>query len=271
MPDKSRVEDGSDKLCVEDGSDGVYIKDDMMAATGFLLVISNGEIVRACTAPAFEREPNDIYRFFVMAHCVASLDEKTSLTIPFPDDFSYVIVFNRGGEIQSAYLASVLAIGDMSQPMRDLAILEAKIDRYIPVIPLGQRAPVLGEKVSLVTPANEYVANGFIMNEFYTGFVTLDEIRIDYFASNGENFKGSFKIQLNDLGSANGASGSAVVSHDQNAMVGLIVASIKNDMGGIGLAAIPITEINEFNREFKQGKYKIHKEDKSTRFEASEN
>lgn len=242
-----------------EAEDKLYIKKDMIAATGQLVLFSDGQWRGRCTTTAFERKQN-LYRFITAAHCVANYNMATGRTVLKPNS-AFFIFFENSKGMNVIHNAALLAVGDMDA-LEDFAILEAEINTRIPTVPIGQSDPEIGDKISLITNAR------INFMEFFSGQVSSEEVPVNFFTNTGQNLKGYFTLQgLTDLGNAMGASGSVIVSHRQNAIVGVLTASFKNEQSGRAIIAMPISKFKKFYEKFQRGEYKLHKEDENTCFE----
>lgn len=195
-----------------------------------------------CTALAYAKNGKK-YRFFTAAHCVGDYDEKTSKTVLSKNEFYLVLEKNSKGLV---YKSEVLKIGEISDDLKDFAILEAEIDEDIPIVPFSKSRPKLDEDVRIVTaPIGPKI--GLLQIRGYISKEKVNDIK-----STETKAGEMFVLQVQGLGSGKGSSGGGVFSVIQNAIVGIVITTFSNTNGHISLSITPIDKFNDFNKEYLQ-------------------
>lgn len=226
---------------------------DLMAATGRLeLYIVEDKLLRGCTATAFERK-GDTYRFLTVAHCMTITNGADSEIVLLP--FNFRIKLEKSDGKTEYYPAEVIfwrqsKLG--SYDYEDYAVVEAKIDREIPVIPLSDTDPVLKEEFTMVTAAPLHIGN-----QFYEGYIRRENIVVE---ENEEVVDNVCVISTGGLGEGRGASGAAIVSKKQAAIVAMIIAGLANNKKThITPLAVKILKFRKAYSEFKKSEKKSNK------------
>lgn len=198
---------------------------------------------RIFTATAFERE-GDIYRFVTAAHCIGDDDKMCQNAMSSLPPASIIIGLDKNSlkNKDGVFEARLVAIGQLSKG-EDFAVLEAKINRPLPTVPLADRDPEIGEEVSNVaspislgkTLLRGYAANISTSQNSYTKGLNIYDV---------ENF-----ILFNLMG-ASGSSGSVIASHSLQSIVAILVViitplEIKTGFSQMVLA-LPISRFRDF-------------------------
>ncbi len=222
------------------------LETDFYTATALLYgQTEDGSLRMLCTATAFERN-KDVYHFVTAAHCVAEDDtahdrvqvEPTSWYLTFDDP-----------DRKNFFPAKVLGVGYQHRG-DDFAVLEVKLDKAVPVIPISAKNAVMGEEVSnIASPLG-------LGKQLFRGHVS--KANLDRPVVEGDiNWKGATLLQMS---SGPGSSGSAIVSRSQKAIVAFLVGSI-GSRGSPNIVAIPVSKFSKFWTEIKAKKYKWYKDD----------
>lgn len=200
---------------------------DTLAATALLYrKDKSGFLDFRCTATAFERE-KDYYHFVTAAHCVAE-DDVANRLVKIKSG-KWFLNFHTS-EQNEFYPARILAVG-YQEKGDDLAVLEARPDRYTPIIRLADEDPKVGETVSsFAGPLN-------LGKRLFRGYVSREPIPGD------ENI-------LLEVHCGGGSSGSAIVSHEKKAIVAIVWARLGGWFVFEPMAdtsfAIPISKFHKF-------------------------
>jgi len=207
------------------------IEKNVFSATGKLITIKKDGKRYGCTAFAYKRS-NYVYRFITAAHCVAS-DDRENKKIKILSKSLIIYIENKSSK---KYKARVVAVG-YKGINDDLAILEAKLDRHIPILALAEDK--ISHWQSYVNVSYPTSADG---NLFY-GYV--DQL----------NYDGSEDILLKIIGvyDPRGASGSAIVDFYSGKVIAILVAMRADRQRVI---AIPISRFKRFEAKIMNGTYK---------------
>jgi len=216
---------------------------DAMMAASSRLEIKTKDGGGYCTATAFEKN-GDIYRFITAAHCVAKYNEATQETILKEATYKVVLEEKDGNKI--SYDAKVRMVGELKNS-EDVAVVEAKIDKLIPLISIADSDPKLGEDVAIVT------APTFLGNELVKGYISKKKFNNNLIVS-GVNWRGFALMQKVGLGNGQGSSGGSIVSEERNAIIATVVGFIRTWQDHISLTVLPISKFKKFYNEAKQGK-----------------
>ncbi|MBN1585473.1 trypsin-like peptidase domain-containing protein [Candidatus Uhrbacteria bacterium] len=207
----------------------------------------SGSMQMMCTATAYEKTRGK-YRFVTASHCVAEdhfLIKKSELA---PATW-FLSLDTPGNEKQEFYPAKVLRAGYQSSG-NDFAVLEAMIDREIPVVPAAKTGPKTGEEiVNIAAPYG-------LGKQIFRGHVIKDRIdrNLEYHSPFFSiNWTGGTLLQMPTGG---GASGLAIVSRDRKEIVAILVGYYGNLT-----VALPIDRFNEFKKGLGKGKRKGDTED----------
>ncbi len=222
------------------------LESDFYTATALLYgQTEDGSLRMLCTATAFERN-KDVYHFVTAAHCVA--EDDTSHDRVQVEPTSWYITFDQP-ERKNFFPAKVLGVGYQHRG-DDFAVLEVKLDKPVPIIPVATKDPVMGEDVSnIASPLG-------LGKQLFRGHVSKD--KLDRPVVEGDiNWKGATLLQMS---SGPGSSGSAIVSRTQKGIVAFLVGSI-GSRGSPNIVAIPVSKFSKFWTEIKAKKYKWYKEE----------
>lgn len=232
-----------------------YIKQKMMKATvRFEAIYPNKQGKSICTAWAVDRIGKS-YHFSLAAHCLPDICTTSSNTPSF-----WVILEKDNGKVFKYYKSNVVAMGT-TDDFQDLAIVRAELDEYIPILPLGYRAPNLDEELRIVSAPIPRLGN-----QMFRAYISKEKSDKIWRSNSKYKWKGIIPIQAKELGVGFGSSGGAVVSLEQKAVVAVIVASMENpNTRHVTILTLPVSRFKKFYKEVKKGKHKWHKkpEDKS--------
>jgi hypothetical protein len=218
------------------------LEKDFRQATALLYVqLEDGSMRMMCTATAFEKK-GDLTYFVSAAHCLSEDDEDHDrvnvsqagwyVTFDDPDNKSFTQAKIVGAGYQHR--------GD------DFAVLEVKLPKEVPVIPLAADDPSLGEELS------NFASPGGFGKQLFRGHVSME--KLDRPMIEGDiNWKGSTLLQTL---SGPGSSGSAVISKKQRGIMAFIVGRIS---GSPSVVSIPVSKFKAFWTDVQAGKYKWYK------------
>lgn len=235
------------------------LEKDLMAATVFVSMIVSKidknekdgsekkiSLLKSFTATAFEREGN-VYRFMAAAHCIGHDDEMCERVRIESVPALISLISNDLKSKDGKYLARLVAIGRLSRN-EDFAVMEATINQPLPIVPLADSDPEVGEVVSNVASPIK------IGKTLFRGYVASTHISQDGFMKTVSNFK---KAVLLSLLSAPGSSGSAIISERHNGIVAiLLMGNIERLFGGLSVA-LPISLFRKFWETAKTEKLAI--------------
>jgi S1-C subfamily serine protease len=193
----------------------------------------SGQMIALCTATAFEKTETG-YLFITAAHCVSVADGENA------DKQKFLFIGVEGDKDFRFVHADVKQVG-VERAGEDFAVLDVATAEPFTVLPLGQ--DVTGhaaDKVAAIT-----IPDGF-GKMVSLGYVMSPRVNRALFASD-MNWVGSMALEME---SAPGASGSAIVSLKQRAIVGFLVGSYWTGEVGmspkISTQAIPVSRFKKF-------------------------
>lgn len=228
----------------------------IMAATGVLYAVApvrddSGRVnmanISICTATAFARHGN-VYSFVTAAHCVGQAGPTTKDLFPCDDpDYKFIrlmpcqwyICLNDLKEIQVMRPVELSAIGHEHYG-HDFAVFEVILPHPIPTIPLALCDPRVGETVSNVAAPLD------LGKQLSRGYVTAER------PYGRKKFE---KLAFFQLNAAPGSSGSAIVSHKQEAIIGILVKAISSETSMQIAGALPVSAFRKFLKKIDSGRY----------------
>ena len=204
---------------------------------------AKGGMRMRCTATAYERTETIpyVYTFVTAAHCVGS-DNRQKERVADYRRTSFYITFDQT-EQKTFYRANVKSIGYQTRG-DDFAEFEVISPQDWPRIPIGdERLEEEGNEIlNIASPLG-------LGRQVFHGHIT--KLILDRPVVQGDiNWQGSILIQV--PGSAGGSSGSAIISIEQQAIVGFLVGTI----GGSTMTAIPASRFTEFKKRLAEDRYR---------------
>ncbi|PIT88078.1 MAG: hypothetical protein COU29_03630 [Candidatus Magasanikbacteria bacterium CG10_big_fil_rev_8_21_14_0_10_36_32] len=193
-----------------------------------------------CSATVFEKEGN-IYRLITSAHCLVEDEQYDGIVRVLP----YNIFIAHNSLDSLIFSARLVAIGFQGR-YDDFAVLQAEIvDDTIPAIPLAKSDPVIGEEVVNVSFPS------LVGRQLVRGITMIEQVEI----SSGE-MKGD-KVTVFDLTSGSGSSGSAIVSREQKAIVGVLTGgySQEGQLLNETTVGLPVSKFRIFWEAVKADEY----------------
>lgn len=195
----------------------------------------SGDMKMTCTATAFATIPKG-YRFVSAAHCVPGTEDKLQKLQKF-----YISADSKGQK--NYFVARLVQAGDKKLG-DDFSIFEVETADHFDTVTLGDESILrIGDRV-----INVAGALGF-GKEYFEGYVS--EVQLDRPPLNGGEVTWT-NVTLVQIGGAPGSSGSAIVSLDQNAIVGFLVGASNDDVGKI---CVPVSKFKVFLAAVNAGKY----------------
>jgi len=139
-------------------------------------------------------------------------------------------------------MSKLVAVGQLSKG-EDFAVLEAEItDCELPIIPLADAGPEMGETVSNIASPMSFGKT------LFRGYVASTRISDDVcLVSNSQDDRKN--LVLFNLVGAPGSSGSAIVSQSQKGIVAILLLAIKmSDVSGFSFltAGLSVVKFKEF-------------------------
>jgi hypothetical protein len=204
---------------------------------------SSGTMRMHCTVTAYDKSDGG-YKFATAAHCMGD-DDKAHQKVVDTDDIPFYVTFDERGD-KTFYPATVKAVGYQSRG-DDLAVVHVQTKADWPTIPLGDEGKVDVEKPETTAIINVASPLG-LGKQMFRGHIS--SVYLDRPIIQGDiNWKGTMLLSI-QVGP--GSSGSAVISEDQEAIVGILVGTI----GGSNVIGIPVSRFKKFEKEVKDGDYK---------------
>ena len=209
----------------------------------------DGSYRMLCTATAFEREGNT-YRFVTAAHCLA--EDDTNHERVEVEKTSYFITFDERRR-KSLQQVEVVGVGYQHRG-GDFAVVQVELEDEIPVIPLADHDPRLGEEVS------NFASPLGLGKQLFRGHVSMEFLDRPV-VSGSINWRGATLVQMS---SGPGSSGSALVSTSQNGIVAFLVGSIGlRGRGSPNIVTIPVSKFKSFWNDVKAGNYRWYRAESS--------
>jgi S1-C subfamily serine protease len=198
----------------------------------------SGSMRMRCTATAFQRTQNTYY-FATASHCIGDDEDG------YAADASYTpfyLSFDEEGETKVFYRAEAVAVGYQTAG-DDIAVFAVTASQEWPVIALGQES--LERRGSPFV--NVSAPRGLGIQTFLG---TISKLRMDRPIKDGSiNWKDNIMLQV--VGIAGGSSGSAIISLQQERIVGILVGSI----GGNTIVAVPVSRLHRLIAQTHSGTY----------------
>lgn len=213
-----------------------YVQHVYRAVTLLYTQDESGGMHMDCTATAYRKTPTG-YRFVSAAHCVPGITDEEQKETKF-----YVSADNAGAK---TYIPATLVMASDKNSGDDFSIYEVATPIAFDVIPLGDETTLhIGDTVTNVASP---LGLGKQLFQGYVSVLKLDRPKLD---------AGGIKwldVMLVAIGGGPGSSGSAIVSDDQKAIVGLLVGSYSADVGKI---IVPVSKFKAFEEKVDKGTYK---------------
>lgn len=236
------------------------LEHNLMSASFIVYAYSKQEDISGttCSATAFARRGNT-YQLLTNAHCVAADKLKNGLVDVLPMDL-YVAFSDSDTTL---FPARLLAVGYRSQG-DDFAVLEVDIDESLPVIPLSKADPRPGE--SVINVSFPYVSGKLLGKRLVHGEVT--HVGVDFSLYESDNKVIGSDVFITDMFSGGGSSGSAIVSPEQNAIVGVLTGAWCED-GKLceETSGFPISKFRAFWEASQAGEYPWYKPNDPAEYE----
>lgn len=190
-----------------------------------------------CTATAYRKYTTG-YRFVTAAHCIhGDTDDEQSET-------KYFITSDSDGE--KTYIPAQLVKASSKTSGEDFAIFSVSTEKKFSIVPLGDNSLIsIG---ATVTDVASPLGLGKQLFQGYVSNVKLDRPKLD-----ADVIKWS-DVMLVMIGSAPGSSGSAIVSDDQKAIIGLLVGGFNGE--NIGAIVVPVNKFKAFEQQVDAGTYR---------------
>lgn len=196
----------------------------------------SGDMKMTCTATAFAKTQMG-YRFVSAAHCVPGENDRVQKLQKF-----YISADSKGQK--NYFVAKLIQAGDKKMG-DDFSIFEVETADHFDVMALGDESLLqVGDKVINVAGALG------LGKEYFEGYVS--EIQLDRPPLSGGEVTWT-NVTLMQIGGAPGSSGSAIVSVEQNAIVGFLVGASDSDIGKI---CVPVSKFKDFLAAVNAGTYK---------------
>jgi len=208
-------------------------------ATALLFIqTENGGLKMMCTATAFEKK-GKMTHFVSAAHCVA--EDNTAHGRVNVSKANWYITFDDPGK-KSFLEAKIIGVGYQHRG-DDFAVLEVELDQDVPMIPLADRDPSLGEEIS------NFASPGGLGKQLFRGHISMEKLQRPLI-SGDINWKNTTLIQTM-VGP--GSSGSSVISIKQEGIVAFIVGMMR---GSPSVISIPVSKFKAFWTDVQANKYK---------------
>lgn len=222
-----------------------YVQEVYSAVTLLYSQDDEGGMHMHCTATAYRKIPGG-YRFVTAAHCVhGDTDEEQAETV-------FYVTNDTAGT--KTYLPAKLVRASDKESGDDFAIFEVTTTAQFSVVPLGDNT-----LLQVGSPVMNVAAPLGLGKQLFFGYVSA--LRIDRPKIDAVTVKWS-DVMLVFIGGGPGSSGSAIVSDDQKAIVGLFVGGFPANIGAI---VVPISKFKTFEKSVDAGTYK--KNDRRSMFD----
>lgn len=214
---------------------------------------SSGGLNMHCTVTAFEQITKDItiagkptklvtgYYFATAAHCIG--DDNVPKELAADTKTTPFFITYDHSKVKTFYAAIPVFVGYQSRG-EDLAMFRVNTNEEWPITPLGdeKKASDGDEILNVSAPLGlgKQVLYGNIASVFLDRPLIQDTI----------NWTGTITLSLPGING--GSSGSAIVSEDQKAIVGILVGTV----GEQTIVAIPISRFKAVRKAVEEGKYK---------------
>lgn len=197
----------------------------------------DGGMRMRCTATAY-RKTDKGYRFASAAHCVDGHTESEQA------DVHYFVSADSAGK--KTYIpAKLVAAGD-KEIGDDFSIFAVDTPETFEIVPLGDNTTL-----ALGAPVVNIASPLGLGKQLFTGYISsvhLDRPSLD---------AGEVKwrdVMLVVGGGGPGSSGSAIVSVEQEAIIGFLVGEFTE--GQIGMIVVPVSKFKTFESKVDDGSYK---------------
>lgn len=224
----------------------IYLVNKAFSATAELLILDEEGRMYDCTAFAYQK--NGIkYRFATDAHCATRQIGDDKYKINIVGDNLYILILRSpfSGK-KSTHFARLVAV-DRNNKIGDFAIIEAEIDKPIPLLDFSKQPASSGECIFNISYPK--VAWG---NIFY-GYVAENKNPFSRLLD-PDNF---IKLRFESIPNAAGASGSALLRCINGEVIGIIVS---HNMKRKRVFATPIASFVEFLAEVDKGNFLVRGE-----------
>ena len=198
-----------------------------------------------CTMTIFDKVP-DGYLLATASHCIGDDDVSKERSANSKDTFYFT--FDESSKHDKVFHPAILVWAGYQSRGEDLAVFKVKTTEVWETVPLGDETKLKdGAKIlNLASPL------GLGVQTFHG---TISKVFLDRPVTQGTiNWRGTLVLQL--PGVNGGSSGSAIISIEQQAIVGFLVGSID---GGT-IIAIPVSRFKAVSKAVADGKYKWWKE-----------
>lgn len=209
---------------------------------------ASGTMTMRCTLTAIARGDSlatkgAVYRyeFAGAAHCIG-VDDVVKERVASYRNIPFYVTFDDSRQ-KKFYAARVLEVGYQHRG-DDFAVFEVRSDEIWPVVPVGdERKEEEGNAViNLASPLG-------LGRQVFHGHIS--KMELDRPLIEGDiNWRGAMLLQMS--GTNGGSSGSAIMSEEQEAIVGFLVGTI----GGTSIAAIPASKFSAFRARVAAGMYR---------------
>jgi hypothetical protein len=207
----------------------------------------NSALIFLCTIWALERdEERQVYRFFSKAHCVATDVVKRDLVCVASRRF---YIHNDSAQVLRYIPVRVVDVGSQTRG-HDVALFEASFedmgdDQPLP-LPLAKSSTTVVSGDRVLTFANPV---GYAMRFFY-GYISRKDVPEPLRDPNAQiNWE---RIMIVEMGGGRGASGAAIVSIDQQAVIGTYMGIIP---GSPTAFVLHVDVLHEFLKRVDEGKH----------------
>lgn len=203
----------------------------------------DGTMRMHCTATAFETTPTG-YLFATAAHCVGN-DDMTHERVAKADNIPFYITFDEPKD-KMFYPARALEVGYQHRG-DDFFVFSVESAAHWPVIPLGDESQIDVTKEDEAAIINVAGPLG-LGRQVFRGSISM--LVLDRPAIEGDiNWRGSMLLAIS---AGPGSSGSAIISVQQQAIVGFLVGTV----GGTNIVGIPVSKFKRFRAQYAQGMYR---------------
>ena len=195
----------------------------------------SGGMRMTCTATAYEKTAKG-YRFVSASHCVSGATDAEQKQEKF-------FLTSDGLSEKNFIPAKLIQAGDKNLG-DDFSIYEVETDQKFNVIPLGDSS-----KLEAGDTMIDVAAPMGLGKQLFVGYVSLP--KLDRPPVDAGLVKWT-DLMLIQIGGGPGSSGSAIVSVDQQAIVGFLVGTSQMDIGKL---CVPVSKFKAFLAKVASGKY----------------
>jgi hypothetical protein len=191
-----------------------------------------------CAAQSFQKIPRG-YLLLTAAHCV--VEERSAGFIKFDEivvDNRLFVDYGNPDASRKFIPVTIKLVGDLRNGY-DIAILEMDTTAVLPVIPLGDESTLdMGDKlVSVSGPEGAYV------KFWFEGYLSAKKSQID--PALVRDRLGWKNLEFIEMGGTFGSSGSAIISVDQRAIVGVYDAMFRPSLDRISIGMVPVSIVKQ--------------------------